>query len=58
MKGMGEYGKQVAMIAAYNQGKVELDMLDQALLDVRPLICGKKWYWLLVNTINIAFAYS
>lgn len=56
MKGMGEYGKQVAMIAAYNQGKVELDMLDQALLDVRPVICGKKWYWLLVNTINIAFA--
>lgn len=56
MKGKGGYGKQVAVIAAYNQGMVEVDMLDQALLDVRPVICGKKWYWLLVNTINIAFA--
>ena len=34
-------------------------MLDQALSDADPVICGKKLCWLLVvNTLNIAFDYS
>ena len=38
---------------------VGVDLLDRALSDLRPMICGKKRYWpLVINAINIAFAYS
>ena len=36
-----------------------VDLLDRALSDLRSVIFGKKWYWLLIITaINIAFVYS
>ena len=36
----------------------EVDLLDRALSDLRPVIRGKKWHWqLIVNTTNISFVY-
>ena len=60
MKGKGKQNiQQPAVIAAYNQGMNGVDLLDHALPNLRPVICGKKWYWpLVINTINIAFVYS
>ena len=36
-----------------------VDLLDRELSDIRPIIRGKKWYWLLIiNALNIDFVYS
>ena len=36
-----------------------VDLLYHVLFDLRSVICGKKGYWpLVINAINIAFAYS
>ena len=36
-----------------------VNLLDRALSDLRPVICGKKCHWpLIINAINIAFVYS
>ena len=51
--------QQPAVIAAYNRGMGGVDLLDRALSNLRPVICGKKWYWpLVINDINIAFVCS
>ena len=60
IKGKGKQNIQhPAVIAAYNQGMDGVDLLDRALSNLRPVICGKKWYWpLVINDINIGFIYS
>ena len=60
MKGKGKQNIwQPDVIAAYNQGRGAVDLLDCALSYLRPVIHGKKWYWPLVgNSINIAYAYN
>ena len=47
------------VVAKYNKGMGGLDLMDRALLDYRPRISGKKWYWpLLINAINIMSVFS
>ena len=47
------------IIAAYNRVMGGVALLDRAWSNLRPVICGKDWYWpLLINAINIAFLYS
>ena len=50
---------QPVVIAACNRGMGGVNLLDRALSDLRPVICGKKCHWpLIINAINIAFVYS
>ena len=60
IKGKGKQNiQQPAAIAPNNRGMGGVGLLDQALSDSRPVICGKKWYWpLVINATNIAFVYS
>ena len=54
-KGKGKQNiQQPAIIAAYDRGMGVVDLLNHALSNLRPVICGKKWYWsLVINTINL-----
>ena len=50
---------QSAVTAAYKQGMRGVDLLNHAWSALRPVIQGKKWYWLLViQVLNIIFVYS
>ena len=43
------------LIKKYNQGMGEVDVMDRLLGSCRPIISGKKWYWLLIiNAINVS----
>ena len=56
IKGKGKQDiQQPAVIASYKRGMGGFDLLDSALSDLRPVIHGEMWYWLLViNAISIA----
>ena len=50
--------QQPAVIAAYNRRMGGADLLDRVLFNLRPVFCGKKWYWpFVINVINIIFVY-
>ena len=55
VKGKGRINiPQPAVIGAYNRGMGDVDLMDRALSNLRPVIHGKKWYWPLVaNALNI-----
>ena len=45
IKGKGKQNiQQPVVIAAYNRGMGGVDLLDHALSNLRPVICGKRWY--------------
>ena len=56
IKGKGKQDiQQPVVIASYKRGMGGFDLLDSALSDLRPVIHGEMWYWLLViNAISIA----
>ena len=46
---------QPQVIKQYNNGMGGVDVMDRLLGSYRPMICGKKWYWLLIiNAINVS----